>query len=136
MEILLNQPEISALAGRDSTYGEICAAAERYLSGQMDSAAQEGRWAGRAFVPLILAGLLALTGAVLWFARKGLKAAAILSGLGALLSLSSAGLWKVLCPSLTALPFIAAIVLLVLSALSAELIVKSVKQAKAEDALV
>ena len=102
----------------------------------MDSAAQEERWAGRAFLPLILAGLLALIGAVLWFARKGLKAAAILSGLAALLSLSSAGLWKVLCPSLTALPFIAAIVLLLLSALSAELIVKSVKQAKAEDALV
>ena len=130
MEILLQQPEISALAGRESTYGEICAAAERYLSGQMDSAAEEGRWAGRAFVLLISAGLLALTGAVLWFARKGLKAAAILSGLAALLSLSAAGLWKLMCPSLTALPFLAAALLLILSAIAVELIAKSARQAK------
>ena len=131
MEILLQQPEISALAGRESTYGEICAAAERYLSGQMDSAEEEGRWAGRAFVLLISAGLLALTGAVLWFARKGLKAAAILSGLAALLSLSAAGLWKLMCPSLTALPFLAAALLLILSAIAVELIAKSARQTKA-----
>ena len=131
MEILLQQPEISALAGRESTYGEICAAAERYLSGQMDSAAEEGRWAGRAFVLLISAGLLALTGAVLWFARKGLKAAAILSGLAALLSLSAAGLWKLMCPSLTALPFLAAALLLILSAIAVDLIAKSARQTKA-----
>ena len=130
MEILLQQPEISALAGRESTYGEICAAAARYLSGQMDSAAEEGRWAGRAFVLLISAGLLALTGAVLWFARKGLKAAAILSGLDALLSLSAAGLWKLMCPSLTALPFLAAALLLILSAIAVELIAKSARQTK------
>ena len=131
MAILLQQPEIYALAGRDSSYGEICAAAERWLTGQTDSAAGEKLWAGRAFLPLLLAGLLALTAAVLWFIRKGLRAAAILSGLAALLALTAAGLWKFLCPTLTALPLIAAIVLLLLSAIAVDLIARHSKQAVA-----
>ena len=131
MAILLQQPEIYALAGRDSSYGEICAAAERWLTGQTDSAAGEKLWAGRAFLPLLLAGLLALTAAVLWFIRKGLRAAAILSGLAALLALTAAGLWKFLCPTLTPLPLIAAIVLLLLSAIAVDLIARHSKQAVA-----
>ena len=127
MEALMQTPEISALAGRDSSYGQICAAAERYLTEQTDSAAGEKLWAGRVLISLLLAGLLALAAAVLRLFGKAPKAAALLLALAALLSLVSAGLWKFLCPSLTALPFLAALILLI-AALIAEPLLRSNKE--------
>ena len=126
MAALMQTPEISALAGQNSSYGQICAAAERYLTEQTESAAGEKLWAGRVLIALLLAGLLALAAAVLRLFGKAPKAAALLLALAALLSLVSAGLWKFLCPSLTALPFLAALILLV-AALIAEPLLRSNK---------
>ena len=127
MAALLREPEIASLAGPDSSYGEICAAAERYLTGQTDSAAEEKLWAGRALTALALAGILALASAILWFIKRQLTAAAILSGLCALAALAAGALWKFMCPSLTGLPFIAAAILLAAAAIATDLIARHSK---------
>ncbi len=124
MDILLQVPEINALAGRDSTYAEICAAAERWLNEQIDSAREEALWSRLVFILLAAAGLMALVSALLWAMKKLLPCSAILAGISALLALAAAGLWKFMCPSLTALPFIAAIVLLIISGIAVDLIAR------------
>ena len=131
MDLLLQVPEISALAGRSSTYAEICAAAERWLNEQIDSAREEALWSRLVFL-LGAAGLLSLISLLLWVMKKLLPCSAILAGLSALLALAAAGLWKAMCPSLTALPFIAAVALLILSGTAVDLIARhSIKPVKA-----
>ena len=124
MNILLQEPAIYALAGRNSTYAEICAAAERWLNEQIDSAREEALWSRRVFLLLGAAGLLSLLSILLWVMKKLLPCSAILAGLSALLALAAAGLWKAMCPSLTALPFLAAVVLLILSGTAVDLIAR------------
>ena len=124
MDLLLQVPEISALAGRSSTYAEICAAAERWLNEQIDSAREEALWSRLVFLLLGAAGLLSLISLLLWVMKKLLPCSAILAGLSALLALAAAGLWKAMCPSLTALPFLAAVALLILSGTAVDLIAR------------
>ena len=125
MDILMQNPQISALAGRNSTYGEICAAAERYLNEQMDDANSEYLWSGRLFLLLLEAGILGLAAALLWLMKKQLPLAGVLAGLSAVCALLSAVLWKFLCPSLSSLPFFSALALLVLAGIAVDIIIRS-----------
>lgn len=122
MGALMRDPQIAALAGRGSTYAEICAAAESYLRTLAADVDEESLWAQRASILLAAAGIMGLAAAVIWLIGKPLPVSALLSRVAALFALASGALWKLMCPSLTALPFVAAVLLFIAAAVNAGLI--------------
>ena len=134
MKLLMADENVKRLSGSTATYAELCDAAQEYFTAQIEAARAEERWANILSLALALTVVLALAALLLWQWAKSSGAAAMLAGIAAVAALVCAVLWHTRCPADGTLAFAAGLVLCAVAAICTDLMVKTRRDAAAEDA--
>ena len=129
MEMLRAVDGISDLLSGDAGYAEICAAAEHYFSGEIETVENQSRFAGKIVMVLLAAAVISLLSvALMMFGR--FSAATFAAALSALISALCAAAWFNSCSYFGSRVFIAAVLLAVAALLLSAASGRTAKEVK------